>query len=132
MFFQQTNIYLYIIKYLMNTSDFFFFLKIFNLDWCDIFSGFFRLCVTFSQCVNLVYNFFLPKASALRADAFYKSICPYVCWYVCLSVCLLTFEVPFKHISPPLLKVKCPKLLEIRNPWGKLMERSGLRFDNFY
>ena len=27
------------------------------------------------------------KASALWADAFYKSKCPYVCLFVCLSVC---------------------------------------------
>ena len=31
------------------------------------------------------------KASALWADAFYKSICPYVCVSVCVCVCLFTF-----------------------------------------
>ena len=25
----------------------------------------------------------------------------------------------------------CPIFLEIRNPWGKVMERSGLRFEHF-
>ena len=30
---------------------------------------------------------------------------------------------------PPFSEVGCPKLLEIRNPWGKVMERSGLRFE---
>ena len=33
---------------------------------------------------------------------------------------------------PPLPEVGCPKFLEIRNPWGKVMVRSGLRFENFY
>ena len=40
------------------------------------------------------------KASALWADAFYKSKCPYVCPSVCPSVCSL-FEAPFKRLSAP-------------------------------
>ena len=32
---------------------------------------------------------------------------------------------------PPLPKVGCPIFLEIRNPWGKVMERSGLRYEHF-
>ena len=32
---------------------------------------------------------------------------------------------------PPLPEVGCPIFLEIRNPWGKVMERSGLRFGTF-
>ena len=32
---------------------------------------------------------------------------------------------------PPLLKVECPKFVEIRNPLGKVLERSGLRFEHF-
>ena len=32
---------------------------------------------------------------------------------------------------PQLSKVGCQKCLEIRNPWGKVMERSGLRFEHF-
>ena len=31
---------------------------------------------------------------------------------------------------PPLPEVGCPKSLEIRNPWGKVMERSGLTFEH--
>ena len=37
------------------------------------------------------------KASALWADDFYKSKCP----YVCLFVCLFTFEVPFNGLFAP-------------------------------
>ena len=41
------------------------------------------------------------KASALWADAFYKSKCPSVCVFVCPSVCLFTFEVPFNGLFAP-------------------------------
>ena len=54
-----------------------------------------------------------------------------VCVSVCVSFCVFTFEVPFKRLFAPLPEVQCPKYLEIRNPWGKVMERSGLRFENF-
>ena len=54
---------------------------------------------------------------------------------VCLSVrvfaCVFTFEVPFKRLLPPLPEVGCPIFLEIRNPWEKVMERSGLRCEHF-
>ena len=42
-------------------------------------------------------NLMIFKASALWADAFYKSKCPYVCLFVCVSVCSL-FEV---HLFAP-------------------------------
>ena len=66
------------------------------------------------------------KASALWADAFYKSKCPSVCPSVCLSVCsLLRYHLNvFLALFP---KVGCPQFSEIWNPWGKVMERSGLR-----
>ena len=32
---------------------------------------------------------------------------------------------------PPLPEVGCPIFLEILNPWGKVMERSGLTFEHF-
>ena len=41
------------------------------------------------------------KASALWADAFYKSKCPSVCLLVCGSVGLFTFEVPFNGLFAP-------------------------------
>ena len=36
-----------------------------------------------------------------------------------------------KVFLPPLPEVGCPIFLEIRNPWGKVMERSGLTFEHF-
>ena len=60
------------------------------------------------------------------------SICLSVRLFVRLSVRVFTFEVPFKRLfAPPLPEVGCPIFLEIRNPWGKIMERTGLRFEHF-
>ena len=71
----------------------------------------------------------LFKASALWADAFYKSKCPSVCPCVRLSVCsLLRYRLTV--FLPPLPEVGCPICLEIRNPWGKVMERNGLRYEH--
>ena len=50
---------------------------------------------------------------------------------VCVFVRLFTFEIPFKRLFAPLPKVNCPKIFEIRNPWGKAVEISGLRFEHF-
>ena len=44
------------------------------------------------------------KASALWADAFYKSKCPSACPSVRPSVCVFTFEVPFKRLFAPTSK----------------------------
>ena len=66
------------------------------------------------------------KASALWADAFYKSKCPSVCVCVCSPL-----RYRLTVFLPPLPEVGCPIFLEIRNPWGKVMERSGLTFEHF-
>ena len=50
---------------------------------------------------------------------------------VCLSVRVFTFEVPFNGLLAPIPEVGCPIFLEIRNPWGKVLERSGLTFEHF-
>ena len=54
---------------------------------------------------------------------------------VCLSMCpcvrLFTFEVPFKRNFAPTSQCRMSKFLEIWNPLGKVMERSGLRFEHF-
>ena len=84
----------------------------------------------FNSDVNRVVVF---KASALWADAFYKSKCPYVFLCVCVSVCLSVCSLLRYRLTvflPPLPEVGCPICSEIRNPWGKVMERSGLTFEN--
>ena len=58
------------------------------------------------------------------------SVCPSVCPSVRLSeYSLLRYRL--NVFLPPLPKVGCPVFLEISNPWGKVMERSGLRLEHF-
>ena len=49
---------------------------------------------------------------------------------VCLSVCSL-LRYCLNLFLPPLPKDGCPIFIEIQNPWGKVMERSSLRFELF-
>ena len=52
---------------------------------------------------------------------------------VCLSVCLSVHFLRYRLIVflPPLPEVRCPIFLEIRTSWGKVIERSGQRFEHF-
>ena len=54
------------------------------------------------------------------------SVCPCVCLCVCS---LLRYRLTV--FLPPLPEVGCPIFLEIRNPWGKVIKRSGLRYEHF-
>ena len=54
----------------------------------------------------------------------------YVRVFVRLFVCSL-LRYHLNVFLPPLPKVGCPICLEIWNPWGKVMERSGLRLERF-
>ena len=58
------------------------------------------------------------------------SICLSVCVSVCVSICSL-LRYRLNVFLPPLSEVGCPIFLEIQNPLGKIMERSGLRFEHF-
>ena len=81
------------------------------------------------------YNFLTKLFSKHRPSGPMLSISwnvrPFVCLSVRLFVRVFTFEVPLNVSFPPLLKVRCPIFLEIWNPWGKVMERSSLRFEHF-
>ena len=55
------------------------------------------------------------------------SVCVSVRPYVCL---LLRYRL--KVFLPPVPKVGCQTFLEIRNPLGQVIQRSGLRFENLY
>ena len=48
---------------------------------------------------------------------------------MCLFVHFLRYRL--NVFFPPLPEVGCPIFLELRNHWGKVMERSGLRFNDF-
>ena len=73
----------------------------------------------------------LFKASALWADAFYKSKCPPVCPCVCLSVCVFTFEVPFKRLFAPTSRSRMSNIFRDSESLGKVVERSGLSLEHF-
>ena len=60
-----------------------------------------------------------------------QNVRPSVCTSVCVSVCsLLRYRLTVFLSTLP--EVGCPIFLEIRNPWGKVMERSGLRYEQFF
>ena len=73
----------------------------------------------------------LFEAPALWADAFYKSKCQSVCVSVCLSVCLFAFEVPFKRLFALTSKNWMSNIFRDLESLGKVMGRSGLRFEHF-
>ena len=60
-----------------------------------------------------------------------RNVRPSVRLCVCQSVCLL-LRYCLNDFLPPLLEVGCQKFLEIQNPWVKVVERSGLRFEHFF
>ena len=62
---------------------------------------------------------FFFKASALWADAFYKSKCPYICLCVCVSVCLFTFEVPFNGLFDPTSRSRMSNIFRDSKSLGK-------------
>ena len=47
------------------------------------------------------------------------------------SLTFFTFEVPFNGLFAPTFRSRMSNILEIQNPWGKVMERSGLTFEHF-
>ena len=54
---------------------------------------------------------------------------------VCLFVCVFvrhTFSLCLTVFLPQLPEAKCTNLLDIPNPWGTVMEESGLRFEHFF
>ena len=63
------------------------------------------------------------KPSALWADAFYKSVCLSVCLSLCVCVHFLRYRL--NVFLPPLPKVRYPKNLEIRNPWGEVVKKGS-------
>ena len=49
-------------------------------------------------------------------------------FYRFFKICLVRLNI----FLPPLSKVQCPNFLDFQNPWRKVMERSGLRFEYFW
>ena len=69
--------------------------------------------------VKLLYLFIVFKASALWADAFYKSKCPSVCPSVCPCVCLFTFEVLFNGLFAPTSRNQMSNIFRDSESLGK-------------
>ena len=113
----------------------FFRAKVYHLNLASFFFHLrcFRYCTLNSWGTNYTIwgrVWMSYRKSIAWADAFSKSKCPSVCGSVCPFVCSL-FTYRLNVFLPPLPKVGCPIFLEIPNPWGKLMERSGLRSKHF-
>ena len=71
-------------------------------------------------CLILIWiQYIIFKASALWADAFYKSKCPSVSLSVCLSVCLFTFEVPFNGLFAPTSRSRMSNIFRDLESLGK-------------
>ena len=69
------------------------------------------------------------KASALWADAFYKSKYPSVCPCVRLSVCLFTFEVPFNGLFAPTSRSRMSNIFRDSESLGK---SNGKKLSNIW
>ena len=77
--------------------------------------------------VKRVFSKHRPSGPMLSIS---RNVRPCVCLSVCLCVCsLLRYRLTV--FLPPLPEVGCPIFLEIRNPWEKVMERSGVTFKHF-
>ena len=104
-----------------------------NLFYFEHDLSFFRPDLSYSNPIILSYfsNLSYPifKASALWANAFYKSKCPYVCLCVCVCVCSL-LRYRLNVFFSPTSRNRMSRMSRIRNPWGKVMERNGLRFEH--
>ena len=50
---------------------------------------------------------------------------------VCLFVRVFTFEVPFNGLFAPTSRSRMSNIFRDSESWGKVMERSGLRFEHF-
>ena len=76
---------------------------------------------------DFIFNLFIE--SAHWANSIQQSRCPCVICHL-LVFPLFIYSI-LRPILTPLTKVRCPKILEIQNPWGKVLERSGLRIEHF-
>ena len=74
-------------------------------------------------------RFRIFKASALWADAFYKSKCPSVFVSVCPSVCLFTFEVPFNGLFATTSRSRMSNIFRDLESLGK---SNGMKWSNIW
>ena len=80
-------------------------------------------------CLYVGYSKHQPRGPMLSISRFVHT-CVCLCVCVCVCVCSL-LRYRLNVFLPPFPKVGCLKFLEIWNPWGKIMQKSGLRFEDF-
>ena len=85
---------------------------------------------TNADSITIAIKFSKHRPSGQMLSISRMFVCLSVHLSVRLSVCSL-LRYRLNVFFPPLPKVGYPIILEIRNPWGKVMERSGLRFEQF-
>ena len=78
--------------------------------------------------MNLL-KFLKHRPSGSMLSIVKMSVCLCVCPSVCVFVCSL-LRCRLTVFLSPLPEVGCPIFLEIQNPWGKVLERSGLTFES--
>ena len=110
-------------------------------SWRRIACVFFSVIMRFTPNFSILACFFLLNVFGKDPQVVYMSVwqnihyfteqlvihewslpcpsCPLFMWYI------------LRPILPPLPEVGCPKFLELWNPWGKVLERSGLRIKHF-
>ena len=71
------------------------------------------------------------ERSGLRYEHFCLKLSKMAAQKKFLSLIFSLLRYPLTVFLPPLPKVGCPIFLKIQNPWGKVMERSGLTFEYF-
>ena len=80
-----------------------------------------------TQLSNCTFQFSSNRSTGpIRSSS--RDVRVFLCFCV---VCPLFMYQILRPILPPLPKVGFPKNLEIRNPWGKVLERSCLRIKHF-
>ena len=70
-------------------------------------------------------NIFAQKLSKIAAAIFCLFV--YIYFYFICSLLRYCLNISLSRIP----EIGCPKFLELQNPWGKEMERSGLRCEHF-
>ena len=75
---------------------------------------------------------YIFKASALWANAFYKSKCPSVCPCVCLLFCVFTFEVPFKRLFARTSQSRMSNIFRDSESLGKSNEKKWSQIWTFW
>ena len=93
-----------------------------QMDNCNLETGFLT-----STIATVAFSKHRPSGPMLSIS---RNVRLSVCLSVCVFFCSL-LRYRSMVFLPPVPEVRFPIFLEIWNPWGKVVERSGLIFENF-